>query len=126
MHELSLVEQLLDECRARAQGRTVEAVSARCSSAIDPVLLSEGFALLAGQLAAPGPGGDSGLSKARLELETVPAHFQCGCGFTGELAPDHLAGHIGICPACGHVSEVHTGVELVALHFAAIEAPGPT
>ena len=116
MHELSLVEELLTECKALAQGRTVEVVSARCSSAIDTVELSEGFALLAGQVAA-GPGGDACLRKARLKLETVPVYFQCACGFNGELAADHVAGHVGICPACGQVSEVGVGVELVAMTF---------
>ena len=95
-------------------------MSVRCSPAVDAGELSEGFALLAGQLAAE-VGSDAGLSQAQLRLEMVPAYFHCDCGFDGQLGPDDFAGHIGICPVCGRVGEVDAGVEVVAMSFADTE-----
>jgi hydrogenase nickel incorporation protein HypA/HybF len=123
MHELSLIEELLAECRLRADGRAVAVVWVRCSSAVDQVELAQGFALLAGQVGA-GPDGDPCLSNAELKVESVPVRFGCSCGFAGELGKDHLTGHIGVCPACGRVGEVDAGVELVTLSFAPGRAPG--
>jgi Zn finger protein HypA/HybF involved in hydrogenase expression len=123
MHELSLVEELVKTCTDLAQGRTVAAVSARCSSAVDPVELREAFTLLVGQVAVR-TGGGGALSKADLKLETVPVRFRCTCGFDGELGPEHLVGHIGICPSCGRVGEVEAGIELVAMSFAEIKPFG--
>ena len=45
-------------------------------------------------------------------------HLACACGYQGQLTEDHLAGHMSICPRCGHVGEVTDGLELVSMSFA--------
>jgi len=124
MHELSLVEEMVSKCLALAHGRTVLEVRARCSDGIDAAEVSESFSfLVAGQGSA---GGDTCLTGARLALETVPAVLRCACGFNGELPHDNVAGHLGICPECGHVSEQGGGLEVLGISFAGAGASGPT
>jgi Zn finger protein HypA/HybF involved in hydrogenase expression len=123
MHELSLVEELITKCRERAEGRTVGEVLVRCSAGIDADEVSEGFAFLAPQ--DPEPGGSACLTRAQLKVETVPAYLNCRCGFEGELDKDHLAGHVGICPRCGHVGEVLATMELVAMSFVSLDLLAP-
>ena len=77
--------------------------------------LSDSFAILAAQLAES---GDGCLRQARLSLEEVPALRRCSCGFSGELGPDNIAGHIGICPECGSAGDLGGGLELMAMTFA--------
>jgi Zn finger protein HypA/HybF involved in hydrogenase expression len=122
MHELSLVEDLVTECRKRANGRTVLEVWARCPVSVDSGELSEGFAFLTSQPGVPGEGGS--LSQARLKLVTTPLYMSCPCGFEGELAAGEFAGHMGICPECDRVAELDAALELVAMSYAEIEPSG--
>jgi Zn finger protein HypA/HybF involved in hydrogenase expression len=78
--------------------------------------LVECFDYVVAQLSQAGEGAFEG---ARLRLETVPAHIRCACGFQGPVAPDDIAGHMGICPGCGRVSELsQPPLELLGLSFA--------
>ncbi len=115
MHELSLVEELVDKCRALAQGRAVLQVWASCPEGTDVDEISECFTFLAAQLADQ---GDNCLKSTQLSMQAVPLFINCPCGFTGELASDQIAGHITVCPQCGRVDEAGGGVELVAMSFA--------
>jgi Zn finger protein HypA/HybF involved in hydrogenase expression len=84
--------------------------------------LSDSFAILAEQLAES---GDACLRNARLRLEEVPAVMRCRCGFEGELDPDDVAGHIGVCPECGCAGELGGGLELMAVTFGDNQPLGP-
>jgi len=123
VHELSLAEELVTKCLRWAEGRTVLEVRVRCSAAIDVDDLAEGFALLAPQ--AGELGGDASLRHAQLKIETVPVLFECSCGFAGEVGPERLAGHVGICPRCDRVGEVPASMELLAMSFVTPDASGP-
>jgi Zn finger protein HypA/HybF involved in hydrogenase expression len=85
---------------------------------IDAGELVEGFAVITSQLEEPRA---TCLGRAKLELDQVPAQLKCACGFNGELGPDDVAGHISVCPRCGQVGELMSGLEVVSVAF----APGP-
>jgi Zn finger protein HypA/HybF involved in hydrogenase expression len=116
MHELSLVEELVSTCRRLADGRAVVSVSARCPTSVDQDELSAAFVLLAQQAAYEL--GDDCLSSARLDLEAVPVHLKCHCGFEGDLGEGQLAGHMSICPQCSHVGEVDARLEVLRIELA--------
>ncbi len=116
MHELSLVEELVATCCGRAGGRTVRTVRVRCPASVDAEELCDGFAFAAHRLAIAAT--DRCLVVAELKVETVAVHLACACGYQGQLADDHLAGHMSICPGCGHVGEVTDGLELLGMSFA--------
>jgi Zn finger protein HypA/HybF involved in hydrogenase expression len=116
VHELSLAEELVATCRGHAGGRTVRAVRVRCPASLDTEELCESFAFAANRLAASA--SDPCLVVAELKVEPVPVHLACPCGYEGLLADDHVAGHISICPRCGHVGEVTDSLELVSMSFA--------
>ncbi len=82
MHELSLAEELVARCAQLAGGRSVTAVRARCSSAVDCEKLLAAFSLATT--------ATDGLQTATLELEPVPARIDCLCGFTGYLGPEDV------------------------------------
>jgi Zn finger protein HypA/HybF involved in hydrogenase expression len=125
MHELSLVEELVAACRERAQGTAVREVWVRYPESLDAEELLEGFALAANELAVSA--GDACLARSKLTLEPVPVLLECPCGFEGQLSPDHVAGHMSICPRCGQVGEAADGLELVRMSFCASGEPfGPT
>ncbi len=117
MHELSVVEELVAKCRRLARGRRVMRVWARCPEGMDTDELVECFDYVVAQLSQAGEGAFEG---AGLRLETVPARIRCACGFEGRLVPEDIAGHMGICPGCGRVSELSLPpLELLGLSFAA-------
>lgn len=99
MHELSLVDELIQECRRRADGRPVSLVRVRCAATIPEAALREAFRLLA----ADGP-----LAAASLEVEPLEISLRCPCGFTGPVGESEVVGHLTVCPACGAVS-THAG-----------------
>ena len=123
MHELSLVEDLVTECRRRAKGRTVLEVWARCPVSVDPGELADNFSFLTSQPASVEEGAS--LRQARLKLVTTPLFMSCPCGFEGELGDGEFAGHIGICPECDRVAELDAALELVAMSYADMEPFGP-
>jgi Zn finger protein HypA/HybF involved in hydrogenase expression len=111
-------------CRRRAGGRTVRAVQVRCPASMDTEELCDGFAFAANRLAAST--SDRCLVVAELNLEPVPVHLACACGYEGLLTEDHIAGHVSVCPLCGRVGEVTEGLELVSMSFADdVEPLGP-
>lgn len=116
MHELSLVEELVAICSGRAEGRAVRTVRVRCPAGVDAEELCEGFAFAAHRLAVSA--SDRCLVAAELKVEPIPVQLVCACGYQGQLTEDHLAGHMSICPRCGHVGEVTDGLELVSMSFA--------
>jgi Zn finger protein HypA/HybF involved in hydrogenase expression len=116
MHELSLVEELVSACREQAHGRSVCQVRVRCPASVDAGEVSECFALVA-------TGCDICLAGAELELEPVPVHLNCSCGYNDQLGTDHLAGHLAICPQCGHVGDIDAGLELVSMTFSKAVEP---
>jgi Zn finger protein HypA/HybF involved in hydrogenase expression len=118
LHELSLAEGLVAKCAELCRGRRVLAVRARCSAGIDAEELAAVFPVAAKQY----PGGE--LENATFDLEVVPAHLECSCGWAGELPGDNVAGHIGICPGCGRPTELSGGLELLGLGYAGDAGPG--
>ena len=116
MHELSLVEELVATCTGRAGGRAVRQVRVRCPTSVDADELAAGFAFAVKRLAASA--SDPCLVTAELKVEPVPVRLSCNCGYEGQLGEDHLAGHMSVCPRCGHVGDVAAGLELVSMSFA--------
>ena len=114
MHELSLVSDFVRRCCELAEGRPVAEVIARCPSGIDVEEVVDGFSFLTSGTGSP---AHAVLAGARLEVQSVAARLQCGCGFDGVLRDDDVAGHISVCPSCGRVSELPNRLELVSLTF---------
>ena len=108
MHELSLAEELVEECCRLAGGRQVLAVEIRYAPTVDVAELEEGFHQLAVSNAVEG---------AELRLEEVPATLSCQCGFEGQLSPVDLAGHLAVCPRCGQVQPAPGGIEVMTLRL---------
>ncbi|HUB71082.1 MAG TPA: hydrogenase/urease maturation nickel metallochaperone HypA [Acidimicrobiales bacterium] len=119
MHELSLVESLLEECSTRAGGRQVAGLRVRCHEGIDAEEISECF----GFLTSSEPQRWGRLCGATIEVERVPARMKCACGRDGVLGSQDVAGHIGICPSCGHAGELGNGLELVGIAYSGKEIP---
>jgi Zn finger protein HypA/HybF involved in hydrogenase expression len=116
VHELSLVEELVSTCRRLAEGRTVVQVSARCPAGVDAEELSAAFVLVTRQLADDRV--DQCMRTAHLNIETVPVHLNCQCGFEADLCEGQLAGHMSICPRCGQVAEADGRLELLRMELA--------
>jgi Zn finger protein HypA/HybF involved in hydrogenase expression len=95
MHELSLVDELVQECQRRTDGAPVSLVRVRCAATVPEAALREAFRLLA----ADGP-----LAEASLEVEPLEIPLQCPCGFTGSVGDTEVVGHLTVCPSCGAVS----------------------
>jgi Zn finger protein HypA/HybF involved in hydrogenase expression len=95
VHELSLVAELVQECRRRTGGRPVSLVRVRRAATVPEAALREAFQLLA----AGGP-----LAAASLEVEPLELPLQCPCGFSGALGDTEVVGHLLVCPSCGAVA----------------------
>jgi len=95
VHELSLVAELVQECRRRASGAPVSLVRVRCAATVPEAALREAFRLFA----ADGP-----LAAASLQVEPLELPLQCPCGFTGAVGDTEVVGHLVVCPSCGAVS----------------------
>jgi Zn finger protein HypA/HybF involved in hydrogenase expression len=106
MHELSLVDELVQECRRRTGGAAVSLVRVRCAATVPEAALREAFRLLA----ADGP-----LAGASLEVEPLEIPLQCRCGFSGSVGDTEVVGHLTVCPSCGAVSAnaATVGLELL-------------
>ena len=110
MHELSLVEALIDECRRQAGGRPVLRLRVRLGATLGAEELHQAFAMLK---------SDTVLAGAVLEVETASLVFACECGYPGPVGDDDVIGHLVVCPACGRVYPAAAdGLELLALSFA--------
>jgi Zn finger protein HypA/HybF involved in hydrogenase expression len=108
MHELSLAEELVEECSRLAGGHQVLAVEIRCTPGLDLAELEEGFHQLAAGNTVEG---------AELRLEEVPAMLRCECGFERRLSPVEVAGHLAVCPRCGQVQPASGGIEELTLRL---------
>ena len=109
MHELSLVEELVDVCAAQAGGRQVSVVRVRHASTIPAESLHQAWEMLT----QAGP-----LAGAVLQAEPVARLLECGCGFRGQLGHDDvISGSIAVCPACGDVSRPPRVAELELLEL---------
>jgi Zn finger protein HypA/HybF involved in hydrogenase expression len=109
MHEVSLVEALVEACLEHAGDRPVERVVIRHASTVDGEVVRQAFAMLT----ADGPLGGAALDAQRLDVRLA-----CECGFDGTLGPDDEAGgsHVA-CPRCGvvHVAPRTPEIELLAV-----------
>jgi Zn finger protein HypA/HybF involved in hydrogenase expression len=105
MHEVSLVAELLDECRRRAAGQPIALVRVRHASSISEESLRQAFDMLV---------RDGALADTTLETESFAVVLSCvACGFGGPLGHDDLiSGSIAVCPACGEVTKLPRTAEL--------------
>jgi len=112
VHELSLVAELVDECRRRAGSAVVSAVKVRWSSPEDDDEIQQAFTILTEATALDG---------ATLEIERVAMHVDCPCGYTGRATSDDVVGHIFVCPRCATVGPItFPALELVEIRLAAV------
>jgi Zn finger protein HypA/HybF involved in hydrogenase expression len=103
MHEVSLVADLIDVCRAQAAGRRVQTVRVRHATTIPADALEQAFRMLT----AGGP-----LADATLDAERFDVVLRCPCGFDGSVGHDDVVGSVAICPACGLVTTLRRTAEL--------------
>ena len=107
MHEVSLVERLIDECVSRVNGRKVERVRVRYATTIPQEGMHQAFEMLS---------QGTPLEGARLEAEPFEVTLSCACGFAGALGHDDLiSASIAVCPDCGDVSTRQRRAELELL-----------
>lgn len=104
MHEVSLVEDLVEECERRAHGHPVAAVRIRHANSLD----DQGLRALFSAISADGP-----LAHAVLQSEQFEVRLTCtSCDFSGTIDADHVYGHVRVCPGCGAVSDDDDSAEL--------------
>lgn len=114
MHEVSLVEALVEICSSRSGGRPVELVHVRHASTITEDSLRQAFEMLT---------QDGPLAGATLQAEPFALQLVCACGFQGPLSHDDVVGgSIAVCPACGDVSQRPRTAELELLELHVREA----
>jgi Zn finger protein HypA/HybF involved in hydrogenase expression len=107
MHEVSLVERLIEECVARAHGGRVERVRVRYATTIPVEGMRQAFEMLS---------QGTSLERAVLEAEPFEVTLACACGFDGVLGHDDLiSASVAVCPACGDVSTRQRTAELELL-----------
>jgi Zn finger protein HypA/HybF involved in hydrogenase expression len=117
MHEVSLVEELVDECARQAAGRGVSLVRVRHATTITEESLRQAFEMLTQQ---------GLLAGARLEAEPFAVLLECACGFGGALGHDDvISGSIVVCPDCGEVSTRARTAELELLELRTTEGGQP-
>ena len=117
MHELSLVADLVAECERRAAGRPVILVHVRHAATLPEDTVREVFALLTPQ----GP-----LARATLLTTAIPVTLHCpSCGRRSALGPDHLVGHLAVCPRCGEVASPEPVAELELVDVVCPVGPSP-
>jgi Zn finger protein HypA/HybF involved in hydrogenase expression len=107
MHEVSLVDSLLDEVRRQAGGAHVERIHVRHATTIPDDVLRQAFALLTE--------GDP-LASATLDAEPFEILLTCPCGFSGALGHDDVVGpSMAVCPSCGELRHTPPTAELELL-----------
>lgn len=107
MHEVALVESLVDAAIARSDGGPVASVHVRYATTIPEDVLRQAFAMLT----ADGP-----LAGATLEAVPFDIRLACHCGFEGPLGHDDMVGtSIAVCPSCGDASTPERTAEIELL-----------
>ena len=104
MHEVALVEELVDAAVARAGGRPVSVVRVRHATTIPEDVMRQAFEMLA----ADGP-----LGEAVLIADPFDVRLVCPCGFEGPLGHDDVVGPgTAICPSCSELRPIARVAEL--------------
>ncbi len=104
MHEVSLVERLVEAAAIHAGGRPVSAIRVRHATTIPDPVLRQAFEMLT----VNGP-----LAGATLEAEPFDIHLRCDCGFDGALGHDDVIGRtMAVCPSCSALSAIPPTAEL--------------
>ncbi len=104
MHEVSLVERLVEAAATHAGGRTVTSIRVRHATTIPNPVLRQAFEMLT----VDGP-----LAGATLEAEPFDVRLRCACGFDGPLGHDDVVGPtMAICPSCSALSAIPPTAEL--------------
>ena len=106
MHELGIVQSLVQGLSSHLAGKGVEKVVSvrlrRGSTFSEEALRETYFALTKGSI----------LEGSRLSIEGVNHNFECHCGHTQAITSDDLIGHIFVCPSCGTVREIDEADDL--------------
>jgi Zn finger protein HypA/HybF involved in hydrogenase expression len=104
MHEVSLVERLVEAAGEHAAGRPVAAIRVRHATTIPEPVLRQAFEMLT----VTGP-----LAGSTLETEPFDIRLRCDCGFDGALGHDDVVGPtMAICPSCSTLSDLPRTAEL--------------
>ncbi len=107
MHEVSLVERLVEAAGEHAEGKAVAAIRVRHATTIPEPVLRQAFEMLT----VSGP-----LAGAELEVEPFDVRLRCDCGFDGALGHDDVIGPtMAVCPACSTLSGIPPMAELELL-----------
>ncbi len=112
MHEVSLVEELVEACLRRAGGAAVRRVEIRHASTASEAAIRQAFS----SITADGP-----LANAQLTTEAFPMSIDCACGYTGTVGADEGAGGgLVLCPSCGAINALprRAEIELLAIETA--------
>lgn len=104
MHEVSLVEALVEAAEDCAGDSSVELVRVRFASTVPEVALRQAWELLT---------QDRPLATARLVAEPFEVRLHCGCGHDGVLEHDDvISATQAICPHCQALVTVPRTAEL--------------
>lgn len=113
MHEVSLVEELVDAVTRRAGGRRVTRVVVHHASTVPVDALREIWT----SLVDGGP-----LAHAALDTTEVEHRLRCPCGFDAALGHDDVMGPVAVCPACQEPHPYDPGAELQLLDVASSDS----
>jgi hydrogenase nickel incorporation protein HypA/HybF len=107
VHEVGLVDELVEAVERRADGRPVRVVRVLHATTIPEDVLRQAWEMLV---------DDGPLAGAALETEPFDIRLACRCGYDGPLGHDDLAGaSLAICPSCGEASPIPPTPELEVL-----------
>ena len=116
MHEVSIVQALIENIDSQLTGQNIKRVSSvrvRRGSTFSADALEQSFAAL-----APG----TRLEGAALLVDTFDTRFTCAaCGHSQTIASDDLTGHFFLCPVCDTVQEIDEAHDLELLEVKAEE-----
>jgi Zn finger protein HypA/HybF involved in hydrogenase expression len=94
MHELSLVEDVVEAAGRRLQelpAERVVAVRLSCGPGFDPAIVRNAFVLLS---------AGTRLESASVEIDVLPVSVTC-CGVSQAVTSERLCGHQVLCQVCG-------------------------
>ncbi|MCL4834104.1 MAG: hydrogenase maturation nickel metallochaperone HypA [Caldilineaceae bacterium] len=116
MHEVSIVQALIENIDSQLAAQNVRRVSSvrvRRGSTFSADALEQAFSAL-----VPG----TRLEGAALLVETFDTRFTCAdCGHSQTITSDDLTGHFFLCPSCDALQEIDEAHDLELLEVRAEE-----
>lgn len=104
MHEVSLMADLVEVAKQKADGKPIAEIKVRHATTIPDPMLRQAYTMVT---------DNTPLASTTLTAEPFDVILDCKqCDFNGQLHHHDIEGHVTICPQCGDVSELDYPAEL--------------